>query len=51
MKTDEKIVYYADELNDDFSPLDINEVTLDKNYKYIHTNWFFKIFEFLEGIE
>lgn len=37
----EKIVYYEDELNDEFSGDDITPRVIDENYKYI-TNGFFK---------
>lgn len=43
----ENVIYYTDELNDDFSGLSIHEKPLGERYQYVHTNWFFKIFEFL----
>lgn len=46
MKTEEKIIYYKDEANDDFANNNINKKPLGKGFKYIHNNFFFKIFEF-----
>ena len=43
----EKVIYYKDELNDDFSGLDISPKPLVKGYQYIRTGKLFKAFEFL----
>ena len=42
-----KIVYYQDELNDDFSGHKIKPVKIDKNYKYIHKNIFWNLASFV----
>ena len=34
----EKLVYYSDELNDEFSTAKIEPRKIDENYKYIHKN-------------
>lgn len=47
MKSINKTVYYKDELNDDFSGLNIKVRPLGKGYKYMHNGYFFKTFEFL----
>ena len=36
----EKIIYYEDELNDEFSTAKIVPRVIDENYKYIHKNPF-----------
>ena len=35
-KMKEKIIYYEDELNDEFSTAKIEPRKIDENYKYIH---------------
>lgn len=47
MKSQEKIIYYKDELNDDFAGLNIKLRPLGEGYKYMRTSWLFKAFEFL----
>lgn len=47
MKTEDRIIYYRDELNDDFSGLSITVKPLGEKYRYIRSSRFFKIFEFL----
>ena len=47
MKTEEKVIYYKDELNDDFAGLNINLKPLGPRYRYMRTSCFFKVFEFL----
>ena len=47
MASKEKIIYYKDELNDDFANTNIKRKELGSNFKYIHINIFFKIFEFI----
>lgn len=42
---EEQIVYYKDELNDDFSGLKIKERPLGEKYQYIRTDWLFRLFE------
>lgn len=42
-----EIVYYSDELNDEISDFKITPITIDKNYKYISNNIFYKIFSFI----
>lgn len=41
-----KIVYYNDELNDDFAGTHIKAKTIDKNFKYIHKNPIWRFFTF-----
>ena len=33
-----KIIYYEDELNDEFSKSSIEPRIIDENYKYVHKN-------------
>ena len=47
MKKKEKIIYYQDELNDDFSGLSIHTRPLGEGYRYIRNGRIFRIFEFL----
>lgn len=47
MKTEERIIYYNDEQNDDFSGLQIEGKPLGEGYRYIRTGFFYKIFEFV----
>lgn len=42
-----KIIYYKDELNDDFANNNINQIKLNEDYKYIHKNVFFIVGQFL----
>lgn len=42
-----KVVYYTNELEDDFAGSNITPIEIDENYKYIHTNIFWKIAEFI----
>ncbi|MCQ2087443.1 MAG: 1-acyl-sn-glycerol-3-phosphate acyltransferase [Bacilli bacterium] len=42
-----KILYYSDELNDDFAGTDINQKKLPQNFKYISKNIFYVIGKFL----
>ena len=46
MKKSNKVNYYKDELNDEFSGAEITPRTIDENYKYIHKNplWNFASF-------
>lgn len=46
MKT-EKIIYYKDLLNDDFSGFTLEPKPLGKGFRYIHTGKAFRAFEFL----
>ena len=41
-----KIIYYTDELNDEFSLAEISPRTIDKNYVYIHKSLFKKFTRF-----
>ena len=34
----QKVVYYSDELNDDFASSEITPVKINEDYKYIHKN-------------
>lgn len=43
---EKKVIYYKDELNDEFSKAIIKPDIVDENYKYIHKNLFWKIGEF-----
>lgn len=47
MKTEENIIYYKDEHNDDFSGLSIKVRPLGEGYRYMRTGLLFRIFEFL----
>ena len=47
MKSAQKVIYYKDELNDDFSGLNIKVRPLGEGFQYIRTGRLFKIFEFL----
>lgn len=38
-----KVIYYTDELNDDFSEAKVTSKVIDKNYKYLHKNIFWKL--------
>lgn len=42
----EKVIYYHDELNDEFSGIKRNKAILKENFKYIHDGIFYKIGEF-----
>lgn len=42
-----RIIYYEDELNDEFSGAEIKARVIDENYKYIHKNVFWNISSFL----
>ena len=33
-----KVIYYEDELNDEFSGTYIKPIKIDENYKYLHKN-------------
>lgn len=46
LKTQERIVYYKDELNDDFSGLSIKARPLGEKYQYMRKGLLFRIFEF-----
>lgn len=37
---DRKVIYYSDELNDEFSIAQIEPITIDENYVYIHDSLF-----------
>ena len=41
------VIYYKDELNDDFSDSNIEPIVIDENYKYIHNNPIWKISAFI----
>lgn len=43
----QKVVYYSDELNDDFANSKITPVKINENYKYIHKNPFWRICAFI----
>lgn len=47
MKTNQRVIYYKDERNDDFSGLRIKLKPLGEGYRYIRSSWAFKVFEFL----
>ena len=42
-----KIIYYSDELNDEFSSKKINPIKIDGNYRYIHKNPVWNISSFI----
>ena len=39
----ERIIYYQDELNDDFAGNNIKVKPIKNNYKYIRRSWIFKV--------
>lgn len=39
----QRVIYYSDELNDDFSSANITPRVIDKNYVYVHTSFFKKL--------
>ena len=43
----EKIIYYTDELNDEFSTAKITPRVIDEKYKYIHKNPLWNITSFI----
>ena len=43
MSKEKRVIYYKDELNDDFTSSKIEPVKIDGNYKYIHKNIFWNI--------
>lgn len=46
-KKETKVIYYQDELNDEFSEAKIVPIKIDENYKYIHQNFIWNFFAFL----
>lgn len=44
MKKEQKIVYFTDEQNDEFSSAKITPRTIDGNYRYVHKNAFYRFF-------
>lgn len=42
-----KVIYYSDELNDDFAGTNIKTQTVDANFKFIHNGLFWRFFSFL----
>lgn len=44
---EQQIIYYKDELNDDFSGLSVKTRPLGEGYRYIRNGKLFKVFEFL----
>ena len=47
MSKEKKVIYYSDELNDDFADGNIETVKIDENYKYIRKNPFWNIAAFI----
>lgn len=47
MKNSGKIVYYQDELNDEFSTVKIKPRIIDENYKYLHKSTLWNIASFI----
>jgi len=47
---DKKIIYYEDELNDEFSKVKIIPRNIDENYKYINKNYIFNEIVFIKYI-
>lgn len=43
---DQKVVYYSDELNDDFAGVSRDTITIDHNFKYKHS-WLWNFFAFI----
>ena len=46
MKREKKVIYYKDEINDDFSGLKITCTPLGEKYRYIRSSLLFRIFEY-----
>lgn len=46
-KKEKQIIYYQDELNDDFAGNEIKTKTIPNDYKYINDSWLFKVNSFL----
>ena len=44
---EKRIIYYKDELNDEFSTAKIEPREIDENYKYEHKNIFWRAFGWL----
>lgn len=44
---DKKIIYYQDELNDDFAGISRSKKTIDDNYRYINKNALWRSLEFI----
>lgn len=44
---EQKIIYYKDELNDEFSGAEITPRKIDENYKYIHKNVIWNVTSFI----
>ena len=47
MATKQRVIYYKDELNDDFSGLKVHAKPLGEKYQYIRTGKIFRAFEFV----
>ena len=45
-KKDKKVVYYCDPLKDDFAKTNIKVKPVDKNFKFIHKNLFWRFLSF-----
>ena len=43
MKKEQQVIYYKDELNDEFSKAKIKTKVIDEKYKYINNNLFWKM--------
>lgn len=43
-KSRQKVIYYHDELNDEFSSAKIKARKIDENYRFVHTNPFYRFF-------
>ncbi len=46
-KLPHKVIYYENELTDDFLGTNIKQKTVDKNFKYVHKNIIWRFFSFL----
>ena len=46
-KKEKQIIYYSDELNDDFANNNIKRKDIPNDYRYIHRSWLFKVNSFL----
>jgi len=42
----QRVIYYKDELNDEFSKAQIKTKIIDEKYKYVRDNWFLKLDSF-----
>ncbi len=47
MQKQKKVIYYDDELNNDFAGTNIHKCTVDENFKYVRRSLFFRVCTFI----